>query len=629
MLYACPLYAEAGVAVRAWYLEDADRTLVKEDALKDLIEGRGIAIDGLRFNLGNRESRFWIYMSLHNDGEEAVTRVLDTGVPYRAGLTVYRPDNRGTASVLLQTDETAAFTDRETEDLILRTTPFTLESGGEAQLLLDYTTRGSTYMPMSLRSVERFAARSQQGAVWSAIFYAASLVLLIVFLLLGLGLRNQHVLMYAGLFALGLAFIAASEGYAFKYLWPGAPGWNQYASLFLMLFATGAGFFVALGAMTPGTLPRWGRRVVTGLGTLSLALSALCAVLPFSMLIGAASLLMLLAYLTQIITITSWLREAVARNLVTLVSTLIVVPVTIVLLLLGIVGFDLPDVAFSHGLRITYFLTVTMTLASLVTHITALRLDHEKAMAQALTAAERDAELSRAVIESEQRYNKAKELAAARQRQLASTSHDIRQPLTSLRAVVDRLPSDLGERERNILKRSLDYIEDISHTHVGESHEQQDVFSADSEAYRADLLLHTVKRMFQAEAEARGTDLRVAPCSAVITQPPLVLMRIFSNFASNAVKHCREGTVLLGCRRVNDGLRFDVIDDGPGMDSGELERVMQPYEKGADSPGEGLGLAICRQLAAEHGFELQAASTPGRGSRFSLLVPIGDAVFQA
>ena len=66
-----------------------------------------------------------------------------------------------------------------------------------------------------------------------------------------------------------------------------------------------------------------------------------------------------------------------------------IVPVTIVFLLLGIVGFDLPDVAFSHGLRITYFFTVTMTLAALVTHITALRLDHEKAMTQALRAAER------------------------------------------------------------------------------------------------------------------------------------------------------------------------------------------------------------------------------------------------
>lgn len=618
LLDAWPLYAQPAVEVSGWYLEDAGHELTKDAAEQSLIGGGGIALDGPRFNLGNRDSHFWVYLSLRNNTEEALTRVLDTGVPYRAGLTVYRLGDQGAGTVILQTDDGAAFPNRGSGDLILRTRAFEIEAGGDSALLLDYTTRGSTYMPMTLRTVEAFAIRSQEGALWSAIFYATSLVLLIVFLLLGLGLRNGFVLMYAGLFALGLLFIAASEGYAFKYLWPGSPGWNQYASLFLLLFASGASFFVALAAMTPGTLPRWGRRVAAGLGTLSVALSALCAALPFSMLIGAGSLLMLLAYLTQIITVTSWLREAVARNLITLVSTLIVVPITTVLLLLGIVGFDLPDVAFSHGLRITYFFTVTMTLASLVTHITALRLDHEKAMTQALRAAERDADLSRAVIESEHRYNKARELAATRQRQLASTSHDIRQPLTSLRAVVDQLPADLGERERNILKRSLDYIEDISQTHVAEPHESPGEYSAEAESYRADLLLHTVKRMFQAEANTRRIHLRVAPCSAVINHPPLVLMRILSNLASNAVKHCDGGSVLLGCRRVSGDLRYDVIDNGPGMDAEELERVIKPYEKRESSGGEGLGLAICWQLAAEHGFDMQVVSAPGRGTRFSI-----------
>ncbi len=621
LLFACPDYTQAAVGVQGRYLENADHTLAKDAALKDLIGGGGIALHGLRFNLGNRDSRFWIYYSLHNDTGETLTRLLDTGVPFRAGLTVYKVG--GEESVLLQTNEAATFTERGTNDLMLRTVAFTLAPGERTTLLLDYTTRGTTYMPMALRTPEAFAARMQQGDLWSAIFYAASLVLLIVFLLLGLGLRDRFVLMYAGLFALGLLFVAASEGYAFKYLWPNAPGWNQYAPLFLLLFATGMSFFVALAAMTPGTLPGWGRRLVAGLGALSLLLSALCTLLPFSPLIDAASLLMLLAYLTQVITVISWLREAVARNLVTLVSTLVAVPITIVLLLLGIMDFDLPDVAFSHGLRIAYFFTVTMTLASLVTHITALRLDHEKAMTRALRAAQRDAELSRAVIESEHRYNKAKELAATRQRQLASTSHDIRQPLTSLRAVVDQLPQDLGERERSILQRSLDYIEEISHSHRAEPRESKEEFSAEAESYRADLLLHTVKRMFQAEAESRGTELRVAPCSAEIQHPPLVLMRILSNLASNAVKHCEGGDVLLGCRRVPGGLRYDVIDTGRGMEEEELARVILPHEKGESSSGEGLGLAICRQLAAEHGFTMQAASRPGKGTRFSLRVPTG------
>ena len=78
--------------------------------------------------------------------------------------------------------------------------------------------------------------------------------------------------------------------------------------------------------------------------------------------------------------------------------------------------------------------------------------------------------------------------------------------------------------------------------------------------------------------------------------------------------------MLLGCRRSKDAIRYEVIDNGPGMRAEELERLRRPYEKGDSSTGEGLGLAICWQLANENGFELQVDSTAGKGSRFSLRV---------
>jgi signal transduction histidine kinase len=308
-------------------------------------------------------------------------------------------------------------------------------------------------------------------------------------------------------------------------------------------------------------------------------------------------------------------------------------PFTALLMLLALVDFQLPNIVYTHGTRIGYFFSVTTTLAALATHITALKLDHDRSLQQALEAAQRDAELSRQVLEAEQRYTRARELAAARHRQLAATSHDIRQPLTSLRAVVDRLPPDLGSRERDILMRSLDYIEDLSRAHVdelpraddgdgdgdgdGDEHASQDV----AESYRADLLLHTVKQMFDAESRAKGITLRVAPCSAVVCEPPLVLMRILGNLVANAVKHCTSGSVLLGCRRRGDGVSYEVIDTGPGIAPRELQRILEPYEKGQASGGEGLGLAICRQLAEAHGYALQVRSRVGAGTRFALHIP--------
>lgn len=612
---------ERSIEITSHYLEDAGQALDPEAALSALRGGQGETLEGLRFNLGNRDSHYWLLFELHNGADEELQRVLDTGVPYRAGLKVFQVRGSNELETLLISDDTASFADRGGDNLILRTRPFTLQAGGSTALLLDYTTRGSTYMPMSLKSVKAFDARDERTALWSAFFYAASLVLLVVFLLLGLGLQDRKVLLYAGLFTLGLLFIAATEGYAFKYLWPQAPYWNQYAALFLLLFTTGISFFVAWAAMHPGTLAPWGKWLIVSLGSISLTLSALCTTLPFSPLIETGSLLMVLSYLTQIATVLSWLKQAMARNLITLVSTLVAVPIIVVLLVLGIFGFDFPDIAFSYSLRTFFLFSVVMTLASLTTHITALRLDHEKSMAQALQAAERDAELSRKVIQSEQRYQKAKEIAAARQRQLASTSHDIRQPLTALRAVVDQLSADLDGKERGVLTRSLDYIEEISRAHIARPNEIHPAEEEKDDSYRADLLLHTVKRMFQAEADSRNVELRVADCSVVIDHSPLVLMRILSNLVSNAVKHGEGGRVLLGCRRECDSLRYEIIDNGVGMDGDELARVTQPYEKGRDSAGEGLGLAICWQLAAEHGFEMRVSSVPGKGSRFALIIP--------
>ncbi len=96
------------------------------------------------------------------------------------------------------------------------------------------------------------------------------------------------------------------------------------------------------------------------------------------------------------------------------------------------------------------------------------------------------------------------------------------------------------------------------------------------------------------------------------------LIRVISNFVSNAVKHCPQGTVLIGCRRLPGQLRIDVVDNGPGIPAQQLQTLQQAYQKGKDSAGEGLGLAINKQLADEMGWEIEIASEAGKGSRFSL-----------
>jgi signal transduction histidine kinase len=75
-----------------------------------------------------------------------------------------------------------------------------------------------------------------------------------------------------------------------------------------------------------------------------------------------------------------------------------------------------------------------------------------------------------------------------------------------------------------------------------------------------------------------------------------------------------------------------VRDHGKGIAPDFLDRIFEPYERGARSgepKGLGLGLYISRQLAASHGGELTVQSTPGQGATFSLLLPCTEAAMPA
>lgn len=79
---------------------------------------------------------------------------------------------------------------------------------------------------------------------------------------------------------------------------------------------------------------------------------------------------------------------------------------------------------------------------------------------------------------------------------------------------------------------------------------------------------------------------------------------------------------MIGCRRISGYLRIDVYDNGPGISKPVLETLLQPYQKGENSEGEGLGLAIVKKLADSQGWKISIQSNVGKGSRFSVLVPV-------
>jgi signal transduction histidine kinase len=106
------------------------------------------------------------------------------------------------------------------------------------------------------------------------------------------------------------------------------------------------------------------------------------------------------------------------------------------------------------------------------------------------------------------------------------------------------------------------------------------------------------------------------------------LKQILLNLVSNAIKYNRPGgTLTLSADQGPDGqVRIEVIDTGLGMTTAELERLFVPFERlGAARwgiEGNGLGLAVSKAQAEAMGGTIEAASTPGEGSVFTLQLPL-------
>jgi signal transduction histidine kinase/DNA-binding LacI/PurR family transcriptional regulator len=104
------------------------------------------------------------------------------------------------------------------------------------------------------------------------------------------------------------------------------------------------------------------------------------------------------------------------------------------------------------------------------------------------------------------------------------------------------------------------------------------------------------------------------------------VLQIVLNLLSNAAKFTERGEIRLRVGAVGRFVELSVSDTGPGMEPDELTRVFQEFaqlKSGAKKAGStGLGLPIARKLAEAHGGSLDAASTPGQGSVFTLRLPI-------
>ncbi len=241
----------------------------------------------------------------------------------------------------------------------------------------------------------------------------------------------------------------------------------------------------------------------------------------------------------------------------------------------------------------------------------------------------------RALIEDELRQAKAEAEAAnlGKTRFLAAASHDLLQPLNAARLFTSALAQQSHDQSTHQLVENLDgslkAAEELITTLLDISKLDAGALVANVTDFCISTMLTNLSTEFSLLAAEKQLQLRWCDSKQVVASDQALLRRVLQNFLSNAIRYTQHGKVLLGCRRRGDRLRIEAWDTGVGIAPDKLDEVFEEFKR-IDNPrhsqvkGLGLGLAITERIARILGHPLEVRSWPGKGTAFSIEVPLGD-----
>ena len=237
-------------------------------------------------------------------------------------------------------------------------------------------------------------------------------------------------------------------------------------------------------------------------------------------------------------------------------------------------------------------------------------------------------QLLREIEERRRAEQKAEQANLSKTKFLAAVSHDLLQPLNAARLFTSALQEQSSSPAlvRNV-SNALDDVESLLGTLVDISKLDAGVIKADVATFAVSDLLDNLAAEYAATAASEGLRLHYVPTRLRVRSDIQLLARILRNLLSNAIRYTPQGRLLLGCRRRGRRLSIEVWDTGIGIPADKREEIFQEFKRGdSQRPdqdrGLGLGLAIVEKIAGMLGHRIQVRSTPGKGSVFSIEVPL-------
>jgi PAS domain S-box-containing protein len=221
------------------------------------------------------------------------------------------------------------------------------------------------------------------------------------------------------------------------------------------------------------------------------------------------------------------------------------------------------------------------------------------------------------------------------QRFASEVSHDLREPLATVRSYAELTLEQHGEtlprdvvRALTIVQDSADHMNELvsdllSYARVG-GRDRDHMEATDLEAALASAAANLESAIRAAKAQVTHDPLPTLPLDRV------QMVQLLQNLVGNAIKYRGADPPRVRVSAIyGDGIWLvSVEDNGEGFAPEHSEEIFNPFERlhGDDIPGTGIGLATCRKIVEAHGGRIWAESERGRGSVFRFTLPVGAGV---
>lgn len=217
-----------------------------------------------------------------------------------------------------------------------------------------------------------------------------------------------------------------------------------------------------------------------------------------------------------------------------------------------------------------------------------------------------------------------------------NVAHDLRSPITRIRGVAETTLT--GEQHLEEYQEMAVAVVEESDRLVGMINTMLEI--AQTESGIADLTMRPVDlaalvgvayELFQPLAEDEGLSMEADISAGALVVPGDVnrLQRVLANLLDNAIKYSEPGgRVVLSARRNGSHVEVSVADSGPGIAREELPHIFDRFfrlDRSRSTQGSGLGLPLALAFVRAHGGDIAVTSTPGKGSTFTVSLPIVEA----